>query len=75
MCLMCEGGMAGSGACYNDAPSAAEIRNEEIEQDWSQQTCDECGFDRAGCNCPDGLCECEDAYEDLRNPEPQWWGN
>ena len=60
---------------YDDTPTLAELRAEELQEEFDRQTCDECGYDRAGCNCPDGLCDCDDAYEALRNPEPQWWGN
>ena len=75
MCGMREGSMAGMGSCYDDPPSAAELRNEEIEREWSQQTCDSCGFPRVGCNCPDEECDCEDAWEALRSPYPKWWDN
>ena len=72
MCGMCEGSMAGMGSCYDEPPSAAELRNEEIEQEWSRQTCDTCGFPRIGCNCPEEECDCDVSYFLLRNPGQQW---
>lgn len=48
-----------------DVPSAADLFAEELRERWGQQTCYECGYDRAGCNCPDGKCGCEDEWENL----------
>lgn len=60
---------------HDDAPSAAELRAEELQEEFDRQTCGECGYDRAGCNCPDGKCDCVDAWDRLRDRRDGWWEN